>query len=505
MREYATISLQGEEDFIRNLEPVKVDRTILSDVERYCQNTAHKILALSGLRRTGKTALMMRQALNLIRAGKPVTYILCSRQTNQRDLFMAITRAMEYGCKYLFVDEITYVDGFADWADWIYNATVLKGCHCIIAGTDSYGLLLAHNRLLYDRIEWLRSTYISFAEYHRVTGGDILQYVREGGVFTNIDVRDYVNASIVDNIVHSLQRYDEANHDMLDDLSAAEIKTMLIKILVRISFTITIGIIDRKYKHPDISSPHQLITSKDPSFILEHEEQIKEKAAEFFGISEDLSRFTTKQRDSFAKHLEDILQRLDVIMPCAHYKAGAKPKEGQINYLLTQPALRYQITQVYLTILEEFGGEGSELFSRVMAEDVEGRLLEAVVLAEAEKCYGNNSNIARTLSRSCDVLKLDGPGFDFDMVMLCKNTGKLSLYEIKRSDKIEQAQCKHLRDDVSVEKAKEIMLARNSNGAGITGVGKYVLYRGDEFQDGDVTYINVERFLSGLGLSPNQV
>jgi hypothetical protein len=498
VNEYSTISIQNEQDFIRNLDSIKVDRDLLTNLEGYCGTAAKKILAISGLRRTGKTVLMMRQALNLINAGRKAAYFLCSRKTTQRDLFLAVSRAVEEGYSHIFIDEITYVDGFADWADWIYNTTVVKGCHCIIAGTDSYGLLLAHNRVLYDRIDWVKTTYMSFAEFNRVTGGDIFRYIRHGGVFSDVDVRDYVNTSVVDNIVHSFQRYDASNHDMLDDLSAAEIKTMLIKIIVRISFRATVGLFRKKYGHADVSLPQRNLLKRDPSFFLENEELIKGKAEAFFGITEDLSRFKDKQLEVFAVYFEDILQRLDVIMPCEHIVEGVRRADGRRNYMLTQSALRYQLTNVYLRILDEVGGEGSETLSVSMQENVEGQLMEAVVLTETEKRFGSRTLGEPEHHRAYDIVKLDGLGFEFDMVALCIRTGILFLCEVKRSSRVEPEQCKYLRDEAAAEKAMHIMLSRNPYGSGVKQVHKCVLYNGEGYRDGDIEYINTERFLLEL-------
>lgn len=67
-------STLSKEDLERNLSLIKTDRTLIKDIMAYCAAIPNKILGICGLRRTGKTILMMRQALNLMDAGENVSY-----------------------------------------------------------------------------------------------------------------------------------------------------------------------------------------------------------------------------------------------------------------------------------------------------------------------------------------------------------------------------------------------------------------------------------------------
>ena len=199
----------SKKDFEVALQPIIVDRKLINELHQYCLNHTKNILALTGLRRTGKTILMMRQALNLINNSKKVLYLLCDTTTTQSDLFKIVFAAVEDNCEVIFIDEVTYIDGFADWADWIYNNTICKGIHCVIAGTDSYGLVLASNHVLFDRMQFVRTTHISYAESYRINKASLSNYIRTGGLFGVLDIVDYTNTSITNNIIASMRRYSE--------------------------------------------------------------------------------------------------------------------------------------------------------------------------------------------------------------------------------------------------------------------------------------------------------
>ena len=489
----ATITKQIKKDFENNLSGVNINRDVLTTIDNYCKEPAKDILALSGLRRTGKTVLMMRQALSLIDAGKKVTYLLAARDSRQAELFALVNEAMENGCEFLFIDEITFIEGFADWADWVYNNTILKGCHCVIAGTDSYGLELAARDTLFDRIRRIRTTYMSYDEFARVRGGDIISYVQKGGIFRDVDIKRYINTSVVDNIADSIDRYENANRRGLDVLSSDEIRTAVIKIISRISFELTIGLLRRQYKYSDLSLSVKNLSGSVTDFVLENEQDIIDRVESEFGLNEDLSRFKDKELENILRLLTADLVELDVIAQYKHTDLRLRNPQNE-SYLLTQPAGRFQLTELYLQAISHLGGETAQLLCEAVSADIEGQLIEAVVLNETEQKLKNIAGLQS--KRKYDVFKFNADGTEFDMVVYDKDIGDLFLYEIKRKDAEEAAQRKNFFD----ESLSTILnyIKKTYHSPPLKVPQKYILYRGDAQLVNGISYVNVEKYLHNL-------
>ena len=71
---------------------------------------------------------------------------------------------------------------------------------------------------LYDRIELIHTTYISFPEYSRITGCELLDdYIMYGstlseGTYQNRNqMQEYVNTAVVGNIVNSLVKSEDVS------------------------------------------------------------------------------------------------------------------------------------------------------------------------------------------------------------------------------------------------------------------------------------------------------
>jgi len=200
-------------DMLAQVEDIEVDREAIAELAEYCRKTPKKVLALFGLRRTGKSVLMMRQALSLIEAGKTVSYIMVSEGATLDMLFDTICDVLSKDIRYIFIDEITFVEGFAQQADWVYNHIVLKSRHCIVAGMDSFGLILAASHAWFDRVSFIGTTHIPFSEYKKLRKGNTLSnYLRTGGIFGIVDPENYTDTSIIGNIINSVNRCEEQGY-----------------------------------------------------------------------------------------------------------------------------------------------------------------------------------------------------------------------------------------------------------------------------------------------------
>ena len=78
---------------------------------------------------------------------------------------------------------------------------------------------------------------------------------------------------------------------------------------------------------------------------------------------------------------------------------------------------------------------------------------------------------------------------EFDMVVFDPRLAVCSIYEIKHSTEVVEAQYQHLMDE---QKCRETEF----NYGPI--VGKYVIYRGQTCEVNDIQYVNVEEYLKAL-------
>ena len=121
--------------------------------------------------------------------------------------------------------------------------------------------------------------------------------------------------------------------------------------------------------------------------------------------------------------------------------------------------------------------ERKRVTERILAE-VKGRMMEDIILLET-----------KTVRKNCEVFRLQFAVGEFDMVVFDSDEGCCEIYEIKHSTEAVSEQCCHLLDE---KKCKDTEFRYG------TIVGKYVIYRGETAEQGDVTYLNVEEYLKAL-------
>ncbi len=91
--------------------------------------------------------------------------------------------------------------------------------------------------------------------------------------------------------------------------------------------------------------------------------------------------------------------------------------------------------------------------------------------------------------KGANVFKLQFSIDEIVMVVVDEKNSEVSIYEIKHSKERVPEQCKHLIDE---EKCRQV-----SHRYGKI-VGKYVIYRGKDAKEGDIAYLNVEKYLKNL-------
>ena len=153
-----------------------------------------EILAVYGLKRTGKTTLL-KQLLSDIDAYTSSCAVL---EMQDSDTMKMLERRIEEeqakGKTIIFINEITKVSDFINNSASLADCFAKAGARIIISGTDSLSIAFAEDYELYDRVRKVNTTYTSFAEYHTLFPlENINDYIRYGGLFYKNEAEKSVN------------------------------------------------------------------------------------------------------------------------------------------------------------------------------------------------------------------------------------------------------------------------------------------------------------------------
>ena len=165
-----------------------------------------------------KNSMMYQYISELSDKDKEKTvYILCLRECDMLELRQAMEDLYDKGVRNFFLDEITEVTDFQKYGNTFSDYFAAKGAKIVIAGTDSLGIMLAQSDILYDRIQMIHTSYIPFAEFSKLIENDSVdEYIEYGGTLTKSPYKtlqaseEYQNTAIVGNILHSLEKSEDA-------------------------------------------------------------------------------------------------------------------------------------------------------------------------------------------------------------------------------------------------------------------------------------------------------
>ncbi len=300
------------------LNGIERSRFLLKDLDNYMQSgNNRKICCLYGLRRTGKTVMMEQEIKKL--GSNNCVLIRCE----EGDYTYGLKKAMqEYkDVKNIFVDEATIMHDFIEASAFLADHYAASGAKVVLAGTDSLSFLLARSNALYDRAEFLHTTYIPYAEYNYVLGKDIMSYIKYGGalspdnVFYNTQkLNEYANSAIVYNLINSLEKW-EAGRNIglvnLGEISANELPALINKVIEIHNRSFLMKVIkDDLYSH-DLDSLAKLMSSnniEDSSLIRTKE--MEDRICICLGIRENP---LDKDNEQSRRTVIDYLEKMDVL------------------------------------------------------------------------------------------------------------------------------------------------------------------------------------------------
>lgn len=504
-------------DFATNVRVGESLRTYSASVRNYqkreCYQALHdyiygdipdKVFILYGLRRTGKTT-MIRQILadmsdsDLAKAA----FIQIMAQNTLADVNKDLRYLEQHGYRYIFLDEVTLMDDFIEGAALFSDVFAACGMKIVLSGTDSLGFLFTEDEQLYDRCITLHTTFIPYREFERVIGiHGIDEYIRYGGTMSLGGIHynekstfaskksadEYVDTAIARNIQHSLRcyQYEGHFHNLQELYNKNELTSAINRVVEDMNHRFTLEVLTRDFQSNDlgVSASNLRRDRENPTDILDQVDMasVTARLRTLLEIRNRTEQTVQLEDVHVAEireylHLLDLTQEIDVV-------SLANLNKKATRTVIAQPGLRYAQADALVKSLlldEKFSDlslkERNFVTDRILNE-IKGRMMEDIILLETKLANPQK-----------EVFVLQFPIGEFDMVVFDPNAATCQIFEIKHSDKIAPQQYRHLID--------EKKCADTEHRYGMI-TGKYVLYRGESQQVGEVQYRNVEEYLKSL-------
>lgn len=449
-----------------------------------------KVFVLYGLRRTGKTTLML-QAIESLGDLPSCAFVTCAKGATLVNLNHVLRELVEAGVKHIFLDEVTIIEDFVDGSAFLADAYA-RMAHVVLAGTDSLGFFLAGRDELYDRMILEHTTYIPFKEFAEVLGlMDIDQYIEYGGTFVHegvnyhkgneLEYQAYTDSAIVHNIQHSLWNYQDGS--MLSRFKhpyeEEDITNLINRVIQDQNHRFVQNVLNRRFVSRDYGSLKELILKQtDHPELIAFIEKVDEESL-YHQVSEALDivavpcEWEKDDMEEMKRYLKaiDVLDEVDIV----------NMENGQATpmVLFSQPAMRYaQCRELIEALFQQksfydLSAAESSFLIRLLTNDVKGRMLEEIALLDAKH-------------RGLRCFKASFLSGEYDMVLYDEETNKSSIFEIKHSDKTHDAQRRFLLDPALTEIYEKRFgpIAK-----------RVVLYRGEDMEVGEVSYRNIAKFL----------
>ncbi len=471
-----------------------------------------RVCILYGLRRTGKTTMLCQLMLEMPDEELSKTAYMKIRVS---DTMASVNRDMKrlhgLGIRTVLVDEATLMRDFIDSAALLSDVYAAMGMKIVMSGTDSLGFRLAMDQELYDRAIAIPTTYIPFSEHSRlldIRGVD--DYIEFGGTLRagelnfedpelrvvdasfrdDESTRRYIDTSISRNIQNSLRNYNGGGHfrHLLDLYENDELTNAINRIIQDMNHRFLASVITGYFTSQDLGSAAQsLRADRNPELRTDVLDRVDVRAVtgklmELLDIRNpsDLKVSVTR---AHVEEIKEYLSDLDLIEECPIETVEPEPLEPYI--LFTQPGMRYCQARALVHSLMS-GPEISSLSEREkdivtvrILDQVRGRMLEDIVLLDT----------IRSLPDSKRAFRMQFRSGEFNMAVYDRESDTCEIYEIKHNKVRSPQQYRHLVDPEKCE-AMERRFGRIA--------GRFVLYRGEEYDCGEVKYLNVEDYLRSL-------
>ena len=473
------------------------------------------VCVLYGLRRTGKT-MMIYQALADMSDDEleRTAYITVGTGNTMSDLRIDMNRLNSQGFDTFFVDEVTRLKDFVGFSYFFSDIMAARGARVVLTGTDSLSFRIAERQDMYGRTVMIHTTHIPYREHSRLLGiDDIDDYIRHGGIFrggemeienpdtfrdltafgTRQDVDDYIGLAVAGNIENTLEHTDSSRFGPLYQAHReGRFRDVINRLVEDINHRFLLSVLNEEFRSRDLENLERNLLQRrgldDGTLDMVDWSAALERLK---AIPDIRDREDDRLDDVFVGKLREYLRDMDLFvdMPAV----SEDPSEDLSGHTLClQPGLRYFHAVAMIRALEDDESmavlpvEVRDVVSGVARDTVAGHILEEVVLYDTMEA----------VSGGLEVFKLFLNDGEVDMVVRDRDALTCVLVEVKHSDRRYGTQTRHLRN---------ARIASYVEGRFGRVVGRYVLYRGEDAEEGCVTYLNVEEYLRNLPESAHRL
>lgn len=493
------------------------NRDCYAQLQKYIYSTSRKVCALFGLRRTGKT-IMLYQLLAELDKSK-TAYLQLTPNNDMIDLETDLLRLQKLGITTVLVDEITFASDFATCSNMLADYFTTSGMKLVLSGADSLGFILAHKRILFDRLELIHTTYISYPEHHRLLGTDIDDYIRYGGTllpegqtpFSSLaSAEEYRDSAIVNNIQHAFQVLD-ADPDFYTLLKEAYTKGalsgMINRILEDIRHCFIARLYARKFRSTNLGALYQKLLSRlknadrDALETLEFIGAYREALTDNYQRSLQIKNYIPTESE--LTELQQYLFNLDIL---ATYDVVDQSYVRSRQVIFTQPGMQFSLARMLMqdcTRLPEFESlriTEQEYMLKFLETNTLGHILEDIVIEHTENALLKPD---QNLHQRFRIFQYSGTSDEIDMVVVDTSQQATHLYEIKHSSVAVAAQAKHICNMELCGALAEHYYPIASRNVLYLGPNVTRYIRDSEFSDETsdslkIDYLNIETYLNNL-------
>ena len=472
-----------------------------------------RVCTVYGLRRTGKTTLLWQAIGELSEEQfKQTVYIKIQRHQTMRMLDSDLKSLYNLGYRYVFIDEVTFMEDFIDTASLLSDVYAAMGMKIILSGTDSLGFWLTSKEELYDRTYMIHTTWIPFAEHARLLNdSDIDDYIRYGGTLrigeTDFDdpelkneevsfrddesTRRYIDTAICKNIQHSLKCYEGGEHfrHLTELYDRNELTSAINRVIESMNHRFTLKVLTMIFESNDLRlAKKNLLHERNSELRTDILDRINtpEVTARLMEILDirNVSVNGTVLTDDHVHEIEEYLYALELI-DYGNIRYIGSGATAEKSVIITQPGMRYcQALALIHSLMKDpvfsqiSDAEKTYVIQRINNE-IMGRMMEEIVMLETTRHRKN-----------CDAFKLVFDIGEFDMVVYDRTKATCEIFEVKHSKVKSEEQVRHLVDQDKLKQTEQRI-------APITQ--RYVIYRGENQTDSNgISYLNVNEYLRGM-------
>ena len=441
------------------------------------KKTTSKICVIYGLRRTGKTVLM-QQALKTLSEEhrKQSVYIRCNNNTDFYDVLNFLKNNLNEGKKYFFIDEVTYAKNFQNLAEVLSDNFVANyNARIVLTGTDSLGLSLPSHSNLYDRAEFVHTTYISFPEFARIMKNNSVDFfmdhgntLSENNPFENPEsAKKYIETSIVSNLIDSLQKSEGVRSyppTLTELYNNNDLENAIQRIINSYPQTIILKALKKEFELSPLKTAEKAIVkaTENPDLTIKsviEEEKITENVRKLLKIDTFKEEITQQHLDD----IKDFLKEMDVITTIPVVTSYINNTQDINMELITHPGMYHANLLYTLDELRKDNNwfpqatiEQKERLIQAVQTTSAGKIMENFIITDVYKmlCSNNAHNRLFDDSERWYVSKfshdINSKHEEADLIIFDKKNKETFLFEIKHSKESHEDQVKYLESSIFI-------------------------------------------------------